>query len=115
MTKQIDKPEVGVFKMRMWSRGPFMPSIIWRPCECTPNGPEVHHCQDTCDRQPLMSAECPLRDLDVEHVWLYGKPIEAEEYEELCREFTENREVIVCALQERIANKEKCFIDLKGN
>ena len=87
MTREIDRPEPGFFKLRMVSAGPFVPAIIYRTCHCTVNGGDdsaPHPWRGTCDRYPRLEAEINGKSVEVLRVWQSGRPIDQAEHEYLC-------------------------------
>lgn len=53
---------------------------IWRPCQCTVNGPDVHDWLDSCDRYPHLVAEVngreKLGEKAIWWVWHSGRAID---------------------------------------
>ncbi|KKK66830.1 hypothetical protein LCGC14_2960120 [marine sediment metagenome] len=91
MTRAIDRPEPGFFKMRQTRGGPWVPAIIYRTCHCTVNGGDdnwSHKWRESCDRHPYPSsdleAEIDGKSVEVTRVWPWGRPIDQAEYEYLC-------------------------------
>ena len=54
----------------------------------------------SCDRYPVLHAQCPLRDLDVNYLWNFGSHVDADEYDRMLGEVAQNRAAIMEAIQE---------------
>lgn len=64
MSRRIDQPEPGFFKLRLVRGGPFVAARIWR------TGDALH--------AHVNAMPCP-----VDRVWLFGKEISHDEYKRL--------------------------------
>ena len=67
--RNLNKPEPGYFKMRLVRGGPWVPARIRRVCQCTVNGGDEerdHDWQESCDRNPPLSADINGEEADVE-------------------------------------------------
>ena len=76
--RRIDVPRPGYFKMRSRRAGPWLPAQIVAPPPLDPETGEV------LDRSvPLDAYEASIngRPADVWNVWIYGHPINKDEYE----------------------------------
>ena len=76
MTRVINKPEPGFFKMRLVKGGPWVPALIYRPCPIEFK-PETFQ---WIDRVYHLKAEIDGMPTDVDRVWLSGQYIIAAEY-----------------------------------
>lgn len=71
-------PHMGWFKVRMVSRGPFVPARIWIDRDiCLATG------ELTCDERFCCEIDGERRDAYLEWVWLSKNPISKAEYDEL--------------------------------
>jgi hypothetical protein len=73
--KIIGQPRAGFFKMRAYSKGPWVPASIYRPLALEPWTGEI------MDRYLPMVAEKDGVSTPVEEVWTWGTQIEREDYE----------------------------------
>ncbi len=86
LTRRIDIPQAGWFKVRLRRRGPYVGACIVRECSCTVNGTDTsapHEWSETCDRFAPLTAyvdgvEQPGR---VQSLWLSGFPIDRGEHD----------------------------------
>ena len=72
--KIIGQPIEGFFKMRAYSRGPWVPATIYRPLAIEPWTGEI------MDRWPQLMAEKNGKEIPVEEVWTWGTQITEDEY-----------------------------------
>jgi hypothetical protein len=76
MTRAIDRPEPGFFKMRLTRGGPWVPAILYRPCPIEFN-PETFQ---GVDRVYHLEAEIDGRPVGLDRIWGYGRRIPMAEY-----------------------------------
>ena len=85
--RDISTPRAGLFEIRMIKGGVAVAARLWRPCQCTINGPDVHDWQKTCDRYPHLTAEIngveKPRATAVWWVWLSGRDIDRKMFDYL--------------------------------
>ena len=79
MTRAIDRPVPGFFKMRLTRGGPWVPAIVYRPCPIELE-PETFQ---AVDRHYRLVAEIGGKPSEVLRVWQYGERIEQAEYKYL--------------------------------
>ena len=72
-------PREGYFKVRAYSRGPWLPARIFRPLPLDPVTGEF------IDRFPRLQADRDGTPVAVEEVWHWGREIDREEYEWLSK------------------------------
>ncbi len=76
MTRRIDKPEPGHFKMRLVKQGPWVPALIYRPCPLELEPETFQH----IDRWPHLKAEIDGMPASVDRIWTSGRDIPVAEY-----------------------------------
>ena len=85
--RRVDLPQTGYFEVKMVKGGVGVAARLWRPCQCTIHGPDVHDWLDTCDRYPRMVGDINGRERDRESavwwVWLGGRMIDRKMYDYL--------------------------------
>ncbi len=76
MTRIINKPIPGFFKMRLVKGGPWVPALIYRPCPL-----ELHpETFQWIDRWPHLKAEIDGMPVSVDRIWTSGRIIPVAEY-----------------------------------
>ena len=73
-SRPMSSPSPGYFKVRAWSRGPWLPARIAR---CVPRDPETG---DVLDRGAVLMAFIHDNEVDIDDVWLWGRKITLEDY-----------------------------------
>jgi hypothetical protein len=76
MSRRIESPEPGFFKMRLARGGPWVPAIIYQPCPIEFH-PETFQ---AVDRVYHLKAEIDGRPVDLSRIWGYGRRIPIAEY-----------------------------------
>ncbi len=76
MSRIINRPEPGFFKMRLVKNGPWVPALIYRPCPIELN-PETFQ---AVDRVYHLEAAIDNMPVNVDRIWLSGRRITAAEY-----------------------------------
>ncbi|HET98765.1 MAG TPA: hypothetical protein ENH89_00020 [Aurantimonas coralicida] len=76
MTRAIDSPEPGFFRLKLTRGGPWVPAILYRPCPIEFE-PETFQ---AVDRHYRLVAEIDGKPADVHRVWTSGERITIAEY-----------------------------------
>ena len=76
MTRVIDRPEPGFFRLKLTKGGPWVPAILYRPCPIE-FAPETFQ---GVDRHYRLVAEIDGKLVDVARVWTSGERIPLAEY-----------------------------------
>ncbi len=85
MSRVIDKPQPGYYRVRMVRKGPWVPALIYLPCPCVPVEHDIHPDEwlRPLDRSCFLAAEIDGADAEVERVWIGGRPIPLTEWQYL--------------------------------
>lgn len=77
---RIDRPEPGTYRTRLWSKGPWVPAIIFeRPSRDPVTGQKM-------DRAPTLMCVVGGQEVDVYQYWTRLHPISEQDYMRLCKE-----------------------------
>ena len=76
MTRRIERPEPGFFRLKLTRGGPWVAAIIFQPCPIEFE-PETFQ---AVDRVYHLQAEIDGRPVDLSRIWGYGRRVSMAEY-----------------------------------